>query len=69
LAGEIKTLMGRLDILVLNAGALEELAPLSKYNDAAWDEVVTVSLTSNAFVRLAPPTNRVTGAVIPAMES
>lgn|GEM_PF-2037584 len=69
MAGEIKTLMGRLDILVLNAGALEELAPLSKYNDAAWDEVVTVSLTSNAFVRLAPPTNRVTGAVIPAMES
>ena len=56
--------MGRLDILVLNAGALEELAPLSKYNDAAWDEVVTVSLTSNAFVRLAPPTNRFSGSLI-----
>jgi NAD(P)-dependent dehydrogenase (short-subunit alcohol dehydrogenase family) len=57
LTGEIKALMGRLGILVLNAGILGELAPLHMYNDAAWDEVMTVNLTSNAFF-WSPPARR-----------
>jgi NAD(P)-dependent dehydrogenase (short-subunit alcohol dehydrogenase family) len=50
LAGEIKTLAGRLDIMVLNAGVLGELAPLPMYSDNAWDEVMTINLTSNAYL-------------------
>ena len=50
LAGEIKALAGRLDIMVLNAGVLGELAPLPMYTDDAWDEVMTINLTSNAYL-------------------
>jgi adenosylmethionine-8-amino-7-oxononanoate aminotransferase/NAD(P)-dependent dehydrogenase (short-subunit alcohol dehydrogenase family) len=50
LAGEIKALAGRLDIMVLNAGVLGELAPLPMYTDDAWDEVMTINLMSNAYL-------------------
>ncbi len=48
LSGEIKGLAGGLDIVVLNAGRLGEIAPLPVYTDPAWDEVIAVNLTSNA---------------------
>jgi putrescine aminotransferase len=47
LAGEIKALVGGLDILVLNAGVLGEIAALPMYTDAAWDEGMAVNLSSN----------------------
>ena len=50
LAGEIKALAGRLDVVVLNAGMLGEIETLPMYNNTAWDEVMTLNLTSNAYL-------------------
>jgi NAD(P)-dependent dehydrogenase (short-subunit alcohol dehydrogenase family) len=50
LAAEIKALTGRLDAMVLNAGVLGEIEALPMYNDDAWEKVIAVNLTSNAYL-------------------
>ena len=46
LATAIQQRWGRLDIMVLNAGVLGELAPLAHLDSKIWDEVIDVNLSA-----------------------